>query len=246
MGVLSLELPDVESLADLRYPPRSLRRSWTHGELLATFPSSGVRVLDVGAGDMPLRVRTQDELVTVDFDAGADPSVVADVAAEWPFGEREFDLVYMSHVVEHFYPPDRDRVIGFVHRSLRPGGFLFIRVPHWSGMQGFGWEHHSYYGLNGVTSLSHGRNPNLPLFRAASAGVSMTTVFDGPRTPGRAFVERLLNWRWQLTERFLARWIGGIPEVQFLLQRLPSDLEARLKRGGHLPGTRTPDTKACE
>lgn len=215
--------------SDVRYPPRCGRRSWTHAELLGLFPDSSVRVLDIGCGDSPLAVREIDELVTVDFDPQSSADVVADVSCEWPFGSDEFDLVYMSHVLEHFYPSDRDALVRNVHRSLRPGGLLFIRVPHRSSLQATGWEHHTQYGLNGATSLCHGRNPQLPYFRAISAGVALTIDFSVRRSTGRSLAERMLNRSWRLTESVLSHLVGGIPEVQFMLQRLTPEDERRLR-----------------
>jgi predicted SAM-dependent methyltransferase len=196
---------------------------------MALFPEEGVAILDVGAGTHPFRARDVDILTTVDFDPATGADCLLDVATTWPFGEESFDLIYLSHVLEHFYAHDRDVVIRSIYRSLKPEGLVFIRVPHRSSMQATGWEHHSQYGLHGATSLSHGKSPALPFFRAVSAGVSMSTNFYAPRTVGRAVLERLLNARWRLTENVLCFLVGGIPEVQFLLQRLPQYEESRLR-----------------
>jgi SAM-dependent methyltransferase len=225
-----LDLPDVRDRADIMYPPRQYRRSWTYPELMSIFPALGVRILEIGPGDEPFRKRDQDQLVSVDFDESSKPTLVVDVTKKWPFGPEEFDFIYMSHVLEHFYPYDRDALVANVHRSLRPGGLIFIRVPHRSGVQGTGWEHYSYYGLNGVTSLCHGHNPNLPVFRAVSTGVAMSIDFYGPRSITRRTLERLLNRSWRLTEAVICYVVGGIPEVQFVLQRLSPDVESCIRQ----------------
>lgn len=232
MTEFKLDLPSAESVSDVLYPPRTYRHSWSHAELLAIFPDEGIDILDVGAGSTPFRARPHDRLVTVDFDEGTQASLVLDITEDWPFAEQSFDLIYMSHVVEHLYPQDRDELIRNVHRSLREGGLAFIRVPHRSSMQGTGWEHYTLYGLHGATSLSHGRNPKLPLLRAVSAGVAMTIDFYGRRSLARSAVERVLNSRWRLTETMLCHIVGGIPEVQFLLQRMDSAVETAVREGG--------------
>jgi SAM-dependent methyltransferase len=224
-----IDLPSARSTSDILYPPRHLKRSWTHEELIAIFPSTGIAVLDVGAGDDPFHAREHDELVTVDFDGSSGPDYVVDVTASWPFADSSFDFIYLSHVVEHFYPRNRDEVIRHVYDSVKPGGLVFIRVPHRSSMQATGWEHHTQYGIHGATSLCHGRNPLLPMFRAVSAGVASSIDFYGGRSFRRAALERALNARWQLTEGFLCYVVGGIAEVQFLLQRMPAELESRLR-----------------
>jgi SAM-dependent methyltransferase len=225
-----LDLPEPQTRIEAMYPPRHYRRPWNHAELLDVFPESeGLRVLDVGAGHNPLRVRDQDELVTVDFEADAAASITSNVASEWPFGEQEFDLIYMSHVVEHFYPADRDAVIRNVYRSLRVGGILLIRVPHQSSAIATGWEHFSLFGLNAATGLCHGHNPMLPMMRSVSVGVSVSLDFYGRRSATRRVTERLLNRYWRLTDVLLGKLVLGIPEVQFMLMRMDPATEAHLR-----------------
>jgi SAM-dependent methyltransferase len=226
-----LDLPEPHERRDAMFPPLALRHPWTHADLLSIFPSSGIRVLDIGAGRNPLRVRDVDELVTTDFEAEAGAEVTTDVANAWPFGEREFDLIYMSHVLEHFYPQDRDAVIRRVYESLKPGGIVFIRVPHRSSFHSRGWEHHTTYGLAELVSLCHGHNPTLPMFRCVSVGAAMSIDFYRQPSAARRFVERGLGRYWRLTDMLLGRLVGGIPEAQFMLQRMSDGTERRLREG---------------
>lgn len=60
----------------------------------------------------------------------------------WPFADQSFELVYASHVLEHVPPILRETkgvqrdvlfdVFDEIHRVLRPGGRLVMRVP-WGG-----------------------------------------------------------------------------------------------------------------
>jgi SAM-dependent methyltransferase len=222
-------LPEPRTRIDAMYPQPQYRRAWNQRELLEILPARGIRALDVGAGRNPVRLRDQDDLVTVDFEPAAGVEVTSNVAENWPFGVREFDFIYMSHVVEHFYPRDRDAVLRNVHESLRPGGLLLIRVPHQSSAMATGWEHLSLYGLNGATGLCHGHNPLLPMFRCVSVGVSMSLDFYADRSPLRSAVERALGRYWRLTDVVLGRLVLGIPEVQFMLMRMDPETESRLR-----------------
>ncbi len=197
------------------------KRSWTHTELLGLFPPDPVRVLDIGAGNYPLRVRANDKPVTLDVDASSSPDIVCDISHSWPVARESFDFVYMSHVVEHLYPRERDLLIKNVFDSMRPGALLFIRVPHWSSLQATGWDHYTFYGTNGVTSLTHGKIPNLPRMDLISAGVWMGDLgsFTRGRTLFQSFAENILNKSFRLTDRYLCYIVGGIPEVQFLLRK---------------------------
>ena len=228
-SIFRLDLPEPQTRIDAMYPLPGFKRPWNHAELLEILPERGIRALDVGAGHNPIRLRPQDELVTVDFEVEADASVTSNVASNWPFGEEEFDLINMSHVVEHFYPADRDAVIRNVYGSLRQGGLLFIRVPHQSSAVATGWEHFTLFGLNGVSGLCHGHNPLLPMLRCVSVGVSMSLDFYARRSPARRFVERGLSRYWRLTDVLLGKLILGIPEVQFLLMRMDPATEERLR-----------------
>lgn len=226
----NLVLPELRTRLDAMYPAVCYRRPWNHPELLGILPQACVRVLDIGAGRRPLRVRDLDELVTIDFEADAGASVTSNVVSDWPFGDEEFDLIYMSHVLEHFYPEDRDAVIRNVYRALRVGGILFIRVPHKSSYQATGWEHFTVFGLSGVTGLCHGHNPLLPMMRTVSVGASLSVDFYAARSPVRRALERSLSRYWWLTDMVLSRVILGIPEVQFMLQRMDAATERRLRR----------------
>lgn len=74
----------------------------------------------------------------------SDPSVIAwDLTRlPWPFQDKTFDLVYASHVLEHVPPILRETkgiqrdilfdIFDEIHRTLKPGGRLVIRVP-WGG-----------------------------------------------------------------------------------------------------------------
>jgi SAM-dependent methyltransferase len=224
-----LRLPEPQTRIDAMYPPAGYRRPWNQAELLEILPEDGIRALDVGAGHNPVRLRPRDEVVTVDFEVEAGAEVTSNVADEWPFGEGEFDLVYMSHVVEHFYPRDRDAVLRHVYASLRPGGLLLIRVPHQSSAMATGWEHLSLYGLNAATGLCHGHNPLLPMFRCVSVGVSMSLDFYASRSSARRAAELGLSRYWRLTDVLLGRMVLGIPEVQFMLMRMDAATEERIR-----------------
>jgi hypothetical protein len=212
-------LPNRESRAAFGVP--LYRRNWTRDELISIFPKDKIRILDVGAGKYPFKARDFDEIITTDFDPDSDPTVTLDLTKAWPFDEESFDLVFASHVIEHFYPQDRDRLVMNIFNSMRSGALLFIRVPHQSSIQGTGWEHYSLFGTNGVTSLTHGQNPNLPQFELVSVGLAMGDLgrFYEQRTLMQLAIEAILNTSFRLTDQFLCYLVGGVSEVQFLLRK---------------------------
>lgn len=46
-----------------------------------------------------------------------------------PFPAASVDFLYASHVLEHLFPEDADRLLAETHRVLRPGGVVRIAVP---------------------------------------------------------------------------------------------------------------------
>lgn len=46
----------------------------------------------------------------------------------WPFEDDSIDEVYAGHIVEHFHEPSQP--VQEIHRILKPGGLVTIRVPY--------------------------------------------------------------------------------------------------------------------
>jgi SAM-dependent methyltransferase len=53
----------------------------------------------------------------------------------YPFKKNSVDEIHMYHVLEHLHEPIRK--LEEIHRILKPGGILHIRVPHFSSMGAF-------------------------------------------------------------------------------------------------------------
>lgn len=53
----------------------------------------------------------------------------------YPFESNSYNEVHMYHVLEHLKDPLKK--IEEIHRILKPGGILYLRVPHFSSMAAF-------------------------------------------------------------------------------------------------------------
>jgi SAM-dependent methyltransferase len=89
-------------------------------------------VLNVGGNSktipLPDHYRGWDHLL-LDIDPRGDVDLVCDARELRTQKPAQFDAVYCSHNLEHYYPHDVPRVLrGFVH-VLKPDGFAEIRVP---------------------------------------------------------------------------------------------------------------------
>ena len=60
--------------------------------------------------------------------AGVSASLVRGSIAEMPFDAGSFDLVYSNGVIHHL--PETRRVVGEMHRVLRPGGQATVMIYH--------------------------------------------------------------------------------------------------------------------
>ncbi|MCL2768911.1 MAG: methyltransferase domain-containing protein [Solirubrobacterales bacterium] len=92
--------------------------------------AAGARVLDLGCGELGLRaLEPQLDITGVDVHERAGypgPFVRADATVGLPFGDRSFDLVYCSSVLEHIAPPQRAHVAAEIRRV---GRGWFVQTP---------------------------------------------------------------------------------------------------------------------
>ena len=89
-------------------------------------------VLNVGGGNkaipIPPYYRGWQHLL-LDIDASGQPDVLCDARELTGLASAQFDAVYCSHNLEHYFEHDVAKVLaGFLH-VLKPEGFAEIRVP---------------------------------------------------------------------------------------------------------------------
>lgn len=90
------------------------------------------RVLNVGGNSKAIPLPPQYaefEHLLLDINPRGSPDIVCDARKLTTLGAGQFDAVYCSHNLEHYYRHDVPRVLaGFLH-VLNDGGFAHIRVP---------------------------------------------------------------------------------------------------------------------
>ena len=90
------------------------------------------RVLNVGGNskDIPLPDHFSGwEHVLLDIDPKGQPDIVCDARQLTTLPADQFDAVYCSHNLEHYYLYDAHKVLAGFHHVLKPTGFAHIRVP---------------------------------------------------------------------------------------------------------------------
>ena len=70
------------------------------------------------------------EHLLLDIDPTGNPDVLCDARELTTLEAGQFDAIYCSHNLEHYWWHDVPRVLaGFVHVLKKPQGFAFVRVP---------------------------------------------------------------------------------------------------------------------
>ncbi len=85
-----------------------------------------------------------------------DPSSHADIVVDFeknpiPLGDSVADKVFSKQVFEHLEDPVR--VLKELYRIVRPGGEIFIEVPHYSSHIAHGVGHKQYYSHKEMTQM---------------------------------------------------------------------------------------------
>lgn len=179
-------------------------------------------VIDIGCGTRKLK-----DAVGVDAIPLPGVDVVHDLRQRpYPFPSNYADEIRLSHVLEHM--PDPIATLEEVWRISKPGGRIHIRVPHYSGpyawkdpthVRCFTTESFDYFGSNAYSYYTHAR------FRVRSIRLkyfmepSHRAIFN----LWAACVQWFLDRHRTFSERYLLFLIGGIDEIQVLLETIKEE-----------------------
>ncbi len=95
------------------------------------------RVLDLGRGSFPYVAAENEEVTSVDIRPETKPTLVHDLSVfPYPLDDNSFDVIYISHVLEHLH--DNIRVMEEIYRIAKPNAKVIVRVPHYSGRSAWG------------------------------------------------------------------------------------------------------------
>jgi SAM-dependent methyltransferase len=124
----------IRDLFRRRDATTDLAVSDSHGSAIGT---GGPSVLNVGGGSKQIPIPGHYSGWThllLDIDAGGNPDVICDARKLSTLQGEQFNAVYCSHNLEHYYMHDALKVLrGFLH-VLKPDGFAEIRVPDLSSV----------------------------------------------------------------------------------------------------------------
>lgn len=185
--------------------------------------------LNLGCGE-----HKKEGYVNLDWQPLVKPDVLHDLNQfPYPFPDHAFDLIEAVHIIEHLDRPFR--AMRELHRILKPGGTLHMKVPHFS--RGFTHAEHS-----------HGFDVTFPLYfnpRFTSSGYAgfefrlvtmklhyiaffhlLSCVGYGPVRRGflravDAVISFLANLNPYFASRIWCYWVGGFDEIEFRFLKAP-------------------------
>jgi SAM-dependent methyltransferase len=167
--------------------------------------------------------------INLDWNPLTAPDIKHDLnVLPYPFPDNHFNYVEANHILEHLDKPFL--IMKELHRILKPGGFLKIKVPHFS--RGFTHTEHShgfdvtfplYFNKNFTSSGYIGTEFELKSMKLNWLAFLHLLPFLGY---GKIiiFVLRLINkiisFLANINKNFCSRiwcfWVGGFEEVEFL------------------------------
>lgn len=118
-------------------PYLARRRAATANRLIPTDLRTG-RILDIGCGSYPYflaHTAFKDKFAIDQLPAAVDKGEIQwhtlnlNKEPSLPFDEAFFDVVTMLAVAEHLNPASLEKLLGDVHRTLKPGGRVIITTP---------------------------------------------------------------------------------------------------------------------
>ena len=71
--------------------------------------------------------------------------IIRDITRGLPFEDNRFDSVHSAHFMEHLRSEDIYFVLSEMYRVTKPGGKVYITVPHSSCQEAFFPDHLSYW-----------------------------------------------------------------------------------------------------
>jgi predicted SAM-dependent methyltransferase len=85
------------------------------------------KYLNMGCGS---HFVSSEEWTNLDFVSTSEQVIAHNLLSGIPFPDHSFDLVYHSHVLEHFSKNDGKKLVEECYRVLKPGGIIRIAIPN--------------------------------------------------------------------------------------------------------------------
>ncbi|MEO6424213.1 MAG: methyltransferase domain-containing protein [Bacteroidia bacterium] len=138
------------------------------------------------------------EWTNIDFSSSGPGVIAHNLLKGIPFNDNSFDLVYHSHVLEHFSKEDGENLIAECYRVLKPGGILRVVIPDLEMIA----RNYLKYFDEGV------KNPNDELIRANYEWMKLEMYDQTVRNYGGGDLAKYLFKKNIINESFVFERIG--------------------------------------
>lgn len=181
--------------------------------------------LNLGCGRYP-----KDGFLNVDWVKTPGVDVVHDLTRlPYPFDSGHFSVIEADHVLEHL--PEVFEVMAELHRLLRPGGRLILRVPHFS--RGFSHPEHKrgfdatfpyYFDPNfpGGYTGTHFECEKVTMRWFAQPYLKKSVLSKPMYTVGKLVgeaVDKAANLSPLVCSRLWCYYVGGFEEIEFIMRK---------------------------
>lgn len=180
--------------------------------------------LNLGCGE-----HKKEGYVNLDWQSLTQPDVAHDLnVLPYPFPDGTFELIEAYHVIEHLDKPFL--VMKEMHRILKPGGKLHLKVPHFS--RGFTHAEHAhgfdvtfplYFNKSFTTSGYYGTPFELQSMRLSWLAFFhlLPSMGYGPVLIGilrgvNVCISFFANISPAFASRIWCFWVGGFDEIEFV------------------------------
>ena len=182
-----------------------------------------IKKLNLGAGECK-----KDGYINVDWQDLTKPDVKHNLNVyPYPFEENTFDLIEAFHILEHLDKPFE--TMKELHRILKPGGLLIIKVPHFS--RGFTHAEHTHgfditfplyfnpaFTKSGYTGTSFKLN-KMRLDWMAFFHLMPYMGYGGTSVAFLKIINRIISFFANISPSFCSRiwcyWVGGFEQITF-------------------------------
>ena len=187
-----------------------------------------LKKLNLGCGE-----HKKEGYINVDWSPLNNPDVVQDLnAMPYVFENNSFDVIEAFHVLEHLDKPFA--VMSELHRILKPGGILHVKVPHFS--RGFTHAEHAhgfdvtfplYFRKDFTTSGFFGVEYTLVSLRLrwlAFLHLMPSMGYGSATITLLKICSAIISWVANLSPAFASRiwcfWVGGFDEIEFVFKKV--------------------------
>ena len=127
--------------------------------------------LNIGCGN-----KNDDGFIGIDIrECGQD--LMWDVREGIPFPDESIDLIWSSHVIEHFNDAECEDLFREFYRILKPGGKTYHALPHVEDPTAYYFDHKTFWNEERVTSLTG--VPGLEVFKIIKNEMNTESTMRG-------------------------------------------------------------------